>query len=464
MKNKTNPITHLTIITVFVFLSLGLVSCQAAANPTPAGEAADVRPTDAPAGGVDLTSPVNGLSGLSSYRQQFDLTLQGSKEGSSVETRQTITRNVLGSDEMVSVNQTGTDDVTLEFVEARLGAYHYTQDRPGVSCRAEAAQAGEEKNENPAARLPAVYGMQEADREMVDDQTVVHYTFNEHSLVDKDGVVKSATGEVWLAEESGAVIKYHLTVEINSKEFSGTRTWAYQLDQVNQIEAISLPEACQPVLADLPTLPDAANLVVMPGFQRYSAPATRAEAVSFYNEQLPPLGWQPLPGSTPEKVDRSSAVTVLSFAQEVSPGSRLLVLRLAEKDGQLQVIAQTARTKQTIDTTSVSQGADVGGGGQPPRDPPSGESVGIPPDFLLYPDATILVQNTSVILLKTQDSPTNVVDFYRSELEGEGWKLDQESENAGVYLLMISSGEANLAISVMTADGGTQITISAVSE
>ncbi|MEN6411041.1 MAG: hypothetical protein ABFD44_15160, partial [Anaerolineaceae bacterium] len=191
MKNKFTSIIHLTVIAVFACLSLGLVSCQAATKPTPVGETTNVaHPTGAPTGGADLTSPMSGLAGLGSYRQQFELGVSGTRQGSPVETRQTITRNVLGADEMVSVTQTGADDAALELTEAWLGGYHYSQDRPGASCRAEAQPADEKKGDNPAVCLPAVYGMQEAGREVINDQAAIHYTFDKTSLIDNEGVLK----------------------------------------------------------------------------------------------------------------------------------------------------------------------------------------------------------------------------------------------------------------------------------
>lgn len=478
MKNISHLKTNLAAIAAILILSLSLTSCQAvasqpAAENNPQSSATAGTSTNQPGGtpesGDDLTPLDAGLTQLTSYRQQFEMTITGDQQGARVATSQKIVRSVVGKDEVVSIDQSDADGTALQFVKARLGDYQYSQDLPGVSCRAEAVSTAEEISDDPATRLPAVHSMTEAGRENVNDLATVHYTFDERSLVDDEGKVKQASGEIWLAEEGGALVKYKLSVEIASAEFSGTRTWSYLLDQVNQIDALALPDACQPVLADLPTLPGAVDMLTQPGFQRYSAPVSRAEAVTFFNEQLTALGWQPLPGSSVDKVDLSLSPTVLSFAQDYRSGSRLLVINLEDAGGQVQVIAQTTLTKQAIHPNSVSQATTTEDATSQPdeqqtTDTPPAETPPLPADLPLYPGASTLVQTDTILVLSTQDSPADVIDFYLSEMESAGWTLDQKIENSGAYVLMMSRDGANLTIGAVATSEMTQITITSISE
>lgn len=485
---KTTPPSPRKTIRVLALaiLAFSLFSCQAVgsvsqptavlaptANPQP--PAASTTAPESPGeddpgkiseGGYDLENPLIGLEELSSFHQTMDMALKGSLNGSTYEEVQHVEREVAGSDHSIQVNATTTTGSPVYLYNARLENYEYAQDQEGESCQAGPAKDDAGMDLNPALRLPAAFGMQETGREDLNGQAAVHYTFDEKSLVDHEGVVKKASGDVWIAEESQAVLKYELTVEIASQDFSGTRIWSYVLDQINQNAPIRLPDTCPPVPANVPVLSGARDILLMPGFLRYSAAVSREDAVTFFHDRLLADGWDAFPGASPDTADLAGDITVLSYSHTYFEGSQVLVIQLSEKDGSLQVIAQTAVTKKPVTVSEQAQpGADPEAMEETPEaeQPPAGEAM-LPSDLPVYPDAAIITQAESVMLLESKASAADVIDFYHEELENLGWSVDQKIENAGTTLLMLSRNGEGLMISALESGEGTQVTIAAISE
>ena len=256
------------------------------------------------------------------------------------------------------------------------------------------------------------------------------------------------------------MLRYELTVELASADFTGSRTYRYSLDQVEQGQSVRLPANCPPVLADLPLLDGAQNVTNLPGFQRYSAPVGRREAVEFFNEALTALGWLAMPGSTPDQADLDSAATVLSFAQAYEEGGRVLILQLSEADGQLQVIAQSAITKNPV---QPGAGGDtpIPNDEEPEDDPTGGESATLPTDLPAYPDAQVIMQTDAVLML-TVDAPiADVLEFYTREMENAGWTLIRDINDTTMTLLMYTRNSASVAIAVADQNGAIQVVITA---
>ena len=105
-----------------------------------------------------------------------------------------------------------------------------------------------------------------------------------------------STGEVWVAEKGGYVVKYLLTTKATADYFGnateGTLTWDYELTNLNKPVTIKLPADCPPGLVDAPQLPDATNVVSMPGALTFDTSMGLADVAAFYEKQLPALGWK----------------------------------------------------------------------------------------------------------------------------------------------------------------------------
>jgi len=432
---------------------------QPAENPEKTEESAAQK--NLPEGGADLANPAQGIDGLSSYRQQFSLTV----DGNPYNTSQVIVREVKGEDHTLRVTDQSTGNPPVDFHSTRLRGYNYTQDREGASCRAEPV-VNESAPSNPVMRLPAAFGMQESGREKIGNLAAVQYTFDEKSLIDHEGVVQSASGQVWVAENSGLVLKYELVVEIEGKEFSGTYHWSYTLSQVNQDLVIRLPDGCQPVLADLPVPPEAADVTNLPGFQQYTTGAAQQELVIFYNEQLSKQGWTALPGSAPDQLDLNTLPIVQSFTQPYLDGSRVLVIQLNEKDGALQVILQTALTKQPVEFSagSLPSAEQVEIEETPEANPTDSQSPVLPKDLPIYPGAKITTHMDSLIFFEVPDQAANVADFYTQALEKAGWTLEQKAGTETMISLMWSKEDQAMVVTIQEQGQATQVSIIAMQE
>lgn len=414
-----------------------------------------------PEGDADLADPAQGMDGLSSYHQQFSLTVESSSNTSG----QMIVREVTGDHQALHVTDQSSGNPPVGFHSIRLGGYNYTQSQEDAACRAEPV-VDESPTPNPAMRLPAAFGMQEAGRERLGELAAVQYTFDEKSLVNSKGAVQSASGQVWVAEESGLVLKYELIAKIEGDAFSGTYHWSYMLSQVNQDLVIHLPDGCQPVLADLPVPPEAAGVTNLPGFQRYTTGSAPQDVVAFYHEQLSEHGWTALPGSAPDQVDPNTLPIVQSFAQPYLNGSRVLVVRLDEKDGALQVILQTALTKRPVEFSAGSLPSTEQGDVEetPESDQTDGQGLVLPKDLPIYPGAKITTHMDSLIFFEVPDRATSVADFYTEALENAGWTLEQKAGSETMISLMWSKEGQAMVVTIQENGQATQVSIIAMQE
>ena len=75
-----------------------------------------------------------------------------------------------------------------------------------------------------------------------------HYTFDRGSLPVAKGS-ENVTGELWIADDGGYVVKYLLIVampeKITGKDLEISQSWIYQLELVDQNDAVSLPDSLQ---------------------------------------------------------------------------------------------------------------------------------------------------------------------------------------------------------------------------
>lgn len=94
-------------------------------------------------------------------------------------------------------------------------------------------------------------------------------------------------------------------------------------------------------------------------------------------------------------------------------------------------------------------------------EPPAGaEATGLPEDVPLYPGAEQQLSAQGMVALRTPDSPSEVGDFYRDEMEAQGWTLDADDEIGDMVQQRWTKGPTTLTILVSTQDGGSGIMLS----
>ncbi len=83
--------------------------------------------------------------------------------------------------------------------------------------------------------------------ETVNTVSADHYRLDRSSV--HYGTYKSASGDLWIAEDGGYVVKLHMQATgqatITGQMIDGTITWDYNTTQINQLDAITLPPECQ---------------------------------------------------------------------------------------------------------------------------------------------------------------------------------------------------------------------------
>ena len=191
-------------------------------------------------------------------------------------------------------------DASVPVYRAQTGGMAYEK-RGEAGCTSGAIFAGDSLALwEPAAFLPGVTGAVESGSETVNGVPAIRYDFDQRAF----GSLPEATstGQMWVSSDGGYVVRYTLTTVGAAEYFGdaseGTLTFDYQVTDVNTPAPIALPPDCADGATDAPLLPDAANVVRVPGLVSYTTASTAEEAVAFYQNQLTALGWKPVADPT----------------------------------------------------------------------------------------------------------------------------------------------------------------------
>jgi hypothetical protein len=89
--------------------------------------------------------------------------------------------------------------------------------------------------------------------------------------------------------------KYLLTTKGNAdylgEGIEGTLNWDYELTDINQVVTFKLPDDCPAGMVNAPLLPDASNVLNMPGALTYDTSTNLANITAFYQKEIPNMGW-----------------------------------------------------------------------------------------------------------------------------------------------------------------------------
>jgi hypothetical protein len=246
-------------------------------------------------GPFSLMDPTVGLSDLNSYKATLTVSFEGMQDGQPKQWSRTYV--MLDVQEpaarQITIDAPGADPAPVYIAEVNGARLEVDEEN---NCTVSLSEAGNslEVTWEPAGFLSGLIGAEAAGSEMINDISTEKYTFDERALAET-GFTQS-TGQVWVASENGVVIRYLLSTTAGADYFGegvgGTKTWEYNLTDVNQPVTIQLPTGCTALLVDAPLLPDAQNVSQLVGYTIYSSASDIAEVLAFYQEQLPPLGWK----------------------------------------------------------------------------------------------------------------------------------------------------------------------------
>jgi hypothetical protein len=118
------------------------------------------------------------------------------------------------------------------------------------------------------------------------------------------GPARQVMGEIWIAQDGGHVVQFVGEATGNfmlaDQVSEGVLNWDYRLTEIDELEEIQLPPACQEqqAAADFPIPDDAGNLTVLNGFISFESSDTPLSVARFYRNRLPEAGWEILSDTT----------------------------------------------------------------------------------------------------------------------------------------------------------------------
>ncbi len=295
------------MISGFIFLTIAatlacgtltgiLPSSSTNTNNTAPDEVTVKRDVTFGSGSFNLSDPKTGLADLSSYTATLTISFDGTKNGQAAKWSKKYT--MLTSKEpavrqlTIDTNNGASSPVSIFMAEMDRADY---QVNAKDSCTASAVEQGNSIGDRmePVSFLHYIVGANEAGSETVNGIVANHYKFDESALGEQN--LNQSSGEVWVATSGGYIVKYLLTTKAKADYFGdgveGTLTSDYELTDVGKPVEIQLPATCPGGMIDAPQLPDASNVDSEPGTLTYTTSTSMADAATFYQKQLPTLGW-----------------------------------------------------------------------------------------------------------------------------------------------------------------------------
>ena len=280
---------------------------QPGANPATPGTAVEGEPAPTGTsaallrgpGAIDLTEPASGLESLPNYQAVLKLAFSGQKDGQPYQSARTYTLTVQREPaaRLLVEEATAPDGTATRRVFADLAGVVYRQETVDGPCQASLADGGGNQSRfEPASLLPHLLGAELAGEETADGIATQVLKFDAQALgAQALGMAGEAEGTARIASQGGYLVGYSLRLQAGEEVFGaglqGEQTWEYTLSQPGA-EAFKLPQACPQGGLDLAALPDAENILRLPGYLRYTTSQEASSVSAFYTEQLALAGWQ----------------------------------------------------------------------------------------------------------------------------------------------------------------------------
>jgi hypothetical protein len=406
-----------------------------------------------------LADPRKGLDGLKSYHMEFVNEFNGESDGKSQQFRlESIGDEVRDSQtEFVSIRQVFSGEEDYYLLSGVVGNASYSRqgDETTVCHVAWNQERAGAPTLWPVDMLPFLLSGKKGGSETINSIQANHFSFEKDSLGISDA--EKFSGDVWLAEPEGYVVKLEMTLSGGEKTFgkgrSGTQKLTYDLTRINSNDDYALPAGCQPVLTDLPVMPDATRLNRMPETVRYVSTSTEDAALAFYKSEMSKLGWKA--GDPHPKADGGQIIVFFKPDEtdtvqiSFSKGTSGLLVTVSKVKA--PVIDQNRRPTET-NNSNVTQGN--------PFDP---ATAGLPDDVEIYPGAKDFSGFQGRQLgFYTTDSKDKVIAFYQTSLKKASWSQLPGTENLPDAPMIFQKGGSMILLQVGEENNQTKVTISKV--
>jgi hypothetical protein len=405
-----------------------------------------------------LLNPVIGLDQLTGYKASLKQDLTGTLDGQPYERHSSYELSRLPSSEEYDYSNSvsGTDTRAFSMRLISLDGAFYQWEQSQSDCQGSITQPSTYHVTEPASLLLPVSKGDLVGKEMMNGIESSHYAFDRNSLNIAKGS-ENVTGELWIADDGGYVIKYLFNValpeKINGKDLEISQTWVYQLELVDQKDAISLPEGCRAVPVEITPPEGSVNITYESGSLTFDTSNKVTELLDFCFEQLSSLGWQS-PAKPPQ-----GAITA-PFLMDFRKGDQILTLFLSgSEDSLTNVELQISTISKPSSKSETDQTATTSGVITPAPTIDPVES-GLPEDIPLYPGSFNLMVPSEFVMFIAPDPIDVVVSFYHEQLITNEWTLINEISASNTVTQSWSKNNNEMMITFVLEDGKTRIVIS----
>jgi hypothetical protein len=405
-----------------------------------------------------LADPLVGLADLKSYHASFHQDITGTLDGKPLErhTRIELTR-ASGQSDFLQEFQ-GTDEPSFYFRAIGMGQAAYRLYSPDETCQGSVGEVYPEEKLEPAELLIPIVKTSKVGTETINQIPAIHYHFDQNGLPLTDPK-PSVTGEIWLAEQGGYLVKYLLNAAMpanpTGKGLEAAQTWSYELSQVNSIESVTLPRGCMPVPVDIPVMADAKNVSRISGRMEYETASSAAQVVDFYYQNLPSLGWttkqQEPTGELKLPVGLAFIKGDLSLSVNIDPmdagGLDVTIVIYNPKE---PAVAGTPAATMTPAKTATP--------GVLPTVKKS--ESGLPEDVPLYPGAAGLTKLTDqAIEFETTDTPDQVDRYYQQQMPAQKWTLMSNTKQGTTIIQLWRKDNRVVSVTILPQGQKTVVMI-----
>ncbi len=391
-----------------------------------------------------------GLADLKTYHSVLQIEATGSLDGQPFKrsTRVEIMRS--GSGDFDSQVQPTDSKAALRLLA--LGGAYYRWTGANPACQGSADPPDEDEVIEPALLLPPLGAASRVGVETINQVSAVHYRFDQSALphFTSVGVV---SGDIWVAENGGYVVRYSLTAaapqKSSGKGLEVSQTYRYELTPDSS--APTLPKGCAPVPVDLPVVDGAQNVNRAGGLVTFDTASKPRAVIDFYVQKLPALGWKA------EAAGSAGEFLLPAYYDFTKDGLRLTVNMTTNEDQTtavaLIVVDAAAQAADAPHPTQTPSGPDKP---LPTIDP---AQSGLPSNVPLYPGATSLMQAGSAVMFRSTDPWEDVAGYYRKQLEALGWAAESEQSLDNGVSMVWNQGGKMLILNILVNDDQTQIVV-----
>lgn len=291
------------------------------ATATPGSGKATVVSVATPASGAPQISDAQaGLEKFDSYRLAYNMVIEGQDvNGKAAKQQIKLTQEYIKSKDSMHMAMQGSgweiESQTGAFDIYQIGKTGYimttVKDNPKPTCMSFSSdQPTFDKSQliSPDDLMGAIQSRDLVARgEMVNGVKSDHYKLSKADF--EFGVVTSQTGEVWIAQDGGYLVRFTGQAEgefsLSKDEIKGKVTWTYDLLDVNKLTAITPPAECtasNDAVKDLPIPTNATEKNSIGDLITFNSPDSPKVVGAFYRKELVSKGWKILSDSNLDTV------------------------------------------------------------------------------------------------------------------------------------------------------------------